>query len=244
MGCSAYACLGLSLFCQDLRSPRIDRKLLLCTWVLVPVVASAIYCLCWRSALISSLTCCVAFLNSVGRVLCCYLCCAVLWSLPRYARCATIAHQPLQTPRSAFRLRHFLTPARSPAPRGLRSIFRFACERGKGSLTSPNAAAATPRWAQDAAPTPDNMSRATAANISRNKARRVEKERGTTLRTDVARKTPLEAFSKALDPLRNLAEATSKHDAAVGKKRSESRSESRSDESGSDENRPENRTEN
>lgn len=82
------------------------------------------------------------------------------------------------------------------------------------------------------------MSRATAANISRNKARRAAKEEGN-LRTDVARKTPLEAFSKALDPLRNLAEAAAKHDAAVGKNRSENRSENRSDE-----NQVENQTEN
>ena len=181
--------------------------------------------------------------------------CAAIYVAPHFGFFPdTLAAQPLRInhrkrPALRFARAIFSPPPAPPPPRGLRSIFRFACERGKGSLTSPNAAAATPRWAQDAAPTPDNMSRATAANISRNKARRVEKEPGTTLRTDVARKTPLEAFSKALDPLRNLAEAASKHDAAVGKKRSESRSESRSDESRSDEsrsdeNRPENRSEN
>lgn len=117
------------------------------------------------------------------------------------------------------------------------SDLRFACERGKGSLTSPNAAAATPRWAQDAAPTPDRMSAATAANISRNKARR-GKEEGTTLRTDVARDTPLEALSKALDPLRTLAEAAEKHDFAAGKNEPKKQAENQA------ENQTENQAEN
>ncbi len=98
----------------------------------------------------------------------------------------------------------------------------FACERGKGSLTSPNAAAATPRWAQDAAPTPDAMSRATADNISRNKARRGSSSSSSSssggggggsksnLRTDVVRRTPFEVFTSAFDPLRNLLAAAEK----------------------------------
>lgn len=96
----------------------------------------------------------------------------------------------------------------------------FACERGTGVLPSPNAAAATPRWAQDATPT---MSKATAANIRRNKARRAESDDAggggrngdsDKLRTDIARKTPLEAFTAAFNPLRDLVKATEERDVA------------------------------
>lgn len=96
----------------------------------------------------------------------------------------------------------------------------FACERGTGVLPSPNAAAATPRWAQDATPT---MSKATALNIQRNKAKRAENDDAggggrsgdsDKLRTDIARKTPLEVFTAAFDPLRDLAKAAEERDIA------------------------------
>lgn len=104
----------------------------------------------------------------------------------------------------------------------------FACERGKGALTSPNAAAATPRWDEDAAaelgfeeddgdgvksssrggggrPTTTTA----AAAGGRNEINGLE---GSSLRTDVARKTPLEVFSSAFDPLRKLVEAVEKEE--------------------------------
>lgn len=106
----------------------------------------------------------------------------------------------------------------------------FACERGKGSLTSPNAAAATPRWAEDATTGPP-MSSATAENIRRNKAKRKNydgddagagaesggdevdvwgKSLDNSLRTDIVQKTPLETLTAAFDPLRDLIDEAEK----------------------------------
>lgn len=94
----------------------------------------------------------------------------------------------------------------------------FACERGTGALPSPNAAAATPRWAEDATPT---MPKTNAPNIRRNTVKRARNDdaggggRGggsDKLRTDIARKTPLEAFTAAFNPLRDLAKAAEKRD--------------------------------
>ncbi|CAM9496956.1 unnamed protein product [Pylaiella littoralis] len=139
-----------------------------------------------------------------------------------------------QTSRPAF--------SRRPTIRNLYDVFSsirddelehvktmFACERGKGALTSPNAAAATPRWDEDAAAElgfeeddgdgvksssrggggrPTTTTTAAAAG-GRNEINGLE---GSSLRTDVARKTPLEVFSSAFDPLRKLAEAVEKEE--------------------------------
>lgn len=57
----------------------------------------------------------------------------------------------------------------------------FACERGTGDLVSPNAAAATPRWAVDAPRLSRRSETVTGGEFS-------------SLRSDVARKSPLEAL--------------------------------------------------
>lgn len=64
----------------------------------------------------------------------------------------------------------------------------FACERGKGALKSPNAAAATPRWAED-------------ATVG---SGRISGPFPNELRSDVLRKTPLERFTSAFNPLRKI----------------------------------------
>ncbi|CAM9677289.1 unnamed protein product [Ectocarpus sp. 12 AP-2014] len=96
----------------------------------------------------------------------------------------------------------------------------FACERGTGTLPSPNAAAAAPRWAEDATPT---MPKTTAPKIRRNMVKRAGSDDAgggglgggsDKLRTDIARKTPLEAFTAAFNPLRDLAKAAEKGDVA------------------------------
>lgn len=78
----------------------------------------------------------------------------------------------------------------------------FACERGKGSLTSPNAAAATPRWAEDA------PSLTSSASTSTTK-RKVGGGEFDNLRSDVARRPPLEVLYASFNPLtKALSEAT------------------------------------
>lgn len=90
----------------------------------------------------------------------------------------------------------------------------FACERGKGALTSPNAAAATPRWAEDAAPNvngaapPSSSSGLDGSTAVTGKGKASGRGRGdSNLRSDVARKTPLEAFTATFDPLRRVIKA-------------------------------------
>ena len=85
----------------------------------------------------------------------------------------------------------------------------FACEREKGAIVSPNAAAATPRWAEDAAPsvkgsTPSNLDGAKVAT----EKRKVNGGGGVgNLRPDIARKSPLEIFTATFDPLRRAINA-------------------------------------
>lgn len=83
----------------------------------------------------------------------------------------------------------------------------FSCERGKGALTSPNAAAATPRWDEDATTAEHGfVDDDITASISN--SNRVKRNSGSgSLRTDVARKTPLERFTATFDPLRKLVNA-------------------------------------
>lgn len=57
----------------------------------------------------------------------------------------------------------------------------FACERGTGDLISPNLAAATPRWAEDA-PSMPSSSQAVASGEF------------TALRSDIRRNTPLDVY--------------------------------------------------
>lgn len=91
----------------------------------------------------------------------------------------------------------------------------FACERGKGSLTSPNAAAAAPRWAEDALPRSSNNSNTGAkeededSNNSNTKKKKKNSGEFDDLRTDVVRKSPLEALYSAFSPLQKaIASAT------------------------------------
>ncbi|CAM9735018.1 unnamed protein product, partial [Laminaria digitata] len=128
-----------------------------------------------------------------------------------------------QTSRPAFSRRPFI--------KNLYDVFRsirddelehvktmFACERGKGALTSPNAAAATPRWAEDAAPSVngaappsspdlDGLDGGAAVATGKRKANGGGGGEESNLRSDVARKTPLEAFTATFDPLRRVIKA-------------------------------------
>lgn len=73
----------------------------------------------------------------------------------------------------------------------------FACERGQGGLTSPNAAAATPRWAEDAL----SPTASPEEEEARKRKRRVTGGEFENLRSDIVRKPFQQALYATFKPL-------------------------------------------